>query len=633
MLRAPMTSISLATRTLAVLACALVACAHSAASPAQTGAPPGYDVEEKTIAMLQDDLATGRISSERLVAVYRDRIAALDLHGPELRAVIALNPRATEAAKALDRERATGKVRGPLHGIPILLKDNIESADPLPTTAGSLALAQNVTGRDAPIVARLRAAGAIVLGKSNLSEWANIRSSHASSAWSAVGGLTKNPYALDRNPCGSSSGSGVAVAANLTALAIGTETDGSITCPASLVGLVGLKPTLGLVSRTHIVPITSAQDTAGPMTRSVADAAILLRAIAGSDAADLATRDADAHVTDYAGALKDATLAGRRLGVMKFHTGYLPQVDGLFDAAVAELQQAGAVVEVIDAFEGLEAIEKTELTVMLTDLRTELNAYLGTTPGGVKTRTLADLIAFNRDNAAREMPFFGQDLFTRAEQTANHDPAEYARLRDANRKAAADGLDAMLSKHSLDALIAPTSSPAWTSDLVNGDHILGSATVLPAVAGYPHLTVPMGQVSGLPVGLSFIGPAWSEAKLLALGYAYEQRTHFRRKPPPSGYATGSLKGIASGEPTVATEVPIRRPQLTDPVVLAARGDARVVHCTTGGLCFLQTADKHRPEVLILAEHAHVGRFQPGGHLIGYLERRSWGFPQAAMGDD
>lgn len=515
---------------LVLLACAVLACSRPAPAPAHAGTAAAYDVEEKTVAQLQDDLAAGRISSEQLVTLYRDRIAALDARGPTLRSVIAVNPRATDDAKALDLERARGQVRGPLHGIPVLLKDNIESADPLPATAGSLALAQNVTGRDAPIVAQLRAAGAIVLGKSNLSEWANIRSSYATSGWSAVGGLTKNPYALDRNPCGSSSGSAVAVAANLAALAIGTETDGSITCPASMVSIVGLKPTLGLVSRARIVPITSAQDTAGPMTRTVADAALLLRAIAGHDEADAATRDADAHVSDYAAALKDATLSGRKLGVMKFQMGYLPDVDALFDAALSELRSAGAEIEVIETFDGLEAIKQTELTVMLTDLRSELNAYLATTPSAVKTRTLADLIAFNRANAGTELPYFGQDLFLRAEATANHDPVEYAKLRERNRKAAADGLDDLVSKHGLDALIAPTLSPAWTTDLVNGDHVLGGATLLPAVAGYPHLTVPMGQVSGLPVGLSFIGPAWSEAKLLALGHAYEQRTRLRRKP-------------------------------------------------------------------------------------------------------
>ena len=526
MLRAAMTRIPLA-----LVACALLACSHPAPSPAHAGSHAAYDVEEKTVGMLQVDLAAGRISSEQLVSLYSDRIAALDRRGPALHAVIALNPNALADARALDQERARGQVRGPLHGIPVLLKDNIESADPLPTTAGSLALAANVTHRDAPIVAQLRAAGAVVLGKSNLSEWANLRSSYATSGWSAVGGLTKNPYALERSPCGSSSGSGVAVAANLAALAIGTETDGSITCPASLVGIVGLKPTLGLVSRTRIVPITSAQDTAGPMARTVADVALLLRAIAGPDESDPATKDAAAHVSDYFAALKDATLAGRKLGVMKFHLGYLPNVDALFDAAVSELRAAGATIEVIETFDGLEAIKEAELAVLLAGFRPELNAYLATTPEPVKTRTLADLIAFNRDHAASEMPYFGQDLFIRAEETSKQDPAANEAAREKNRKAAAGGLDQLLSKYGLDALIAPTFSPAWMTDLVNGDHVLGEATMLPAVAGYPHLTVPMGQVSGLPVGLSFIGPAWSEAKLLALGYAYEQRTQLRKKPP------------------------------------------------------------------------------------------------------
>jgi amidase len=515
---------------LVLLAASLLACSHPAPSPAHVGARAAYDIEEKTVAALQTDLAAGRVSSEQLVAFYAERIAALDRRGPSLQAVIALNPNATRDARALDQERARGRVRGPLHGIPVLLKDNIESADPLPTTAGSLALAHNVTGRDAPIIAQLRAAGAVVLGKTNLSEWANIRSSYAMSGWSAVGGLTKNPYALDRSPCGSSSGSGAAVAANLAALAIGTETDGSITCPASLMGIVGLKPTLGLVSRSRIVPITSAQDTAGPMARTVADAALLLQAIAGPDAADAATRDAAAHVSDYVAALGDATLTGRKLGVLKFHTGYLPEVDALFDAAVAELQQAGASIEVIETFEGLDAIKAAELPVLLGGFRPEIDAYLATTPPAVTTRTLADLIAFNRDHAASELPYFGQDLFIRAEQTSNQAPAALAAEREKNRKAAANGLDDLLSKRGLDALIAPTFSPAWMTDLVLGDHVLGEATMLPAVAGYPHLTVPMGQVSGLPVGLSFIGTAWSEAKLLALGYAYEQRTHLRRKP-------------------------------------------------------------------------------------------------------
>jgi amidase len=514
-----------------IFATLAVACASSLPqAPTRAGAPAGYEIAEKTLAQLQADLAARLVTSERLVELYAARIHALDASGPTLRAVLALNPHAADDARARDAERALGHVRGPLHGIPVLLKDNIESADPLPTTAGSLALEQNVTGRDAPIVARLREAGAVVLGKSNLSEWANIRSTSATSGWSALGGLTKNPYALERNPCGSSSGSGVAVAANFVAIAVGTETDGSITCPASVLGLVGLKPTLGLISRTRIIPISSMQDTAGPMARTVADAAQLLRVLAGRDDSDPATRDADAHVTDYGAGLSDAALGGRRFGILKFHTGYLSAVDALFQAAVEQLEAAGAEVVVIETFQGLDAIKETELTVLLTDFRTELNAYLSTTPSSVRVRTLADLIVFNRTNAPREMPYFGQELFIRAEATANHDLAEYQKRRDGNRNAAADGLDRLLTENKLDALIAPTLNPAWANDLVNGDHVLGSASMLPAVAGYPHLTVPMGQVDGLPVGLSFIGPAWSDAALLRFGYAYEQRTHLRRPP-------------------------------------------------------------------------------------------------------
>jgi amidase len=508
-----------------LIACTLLACA-APGTPHSLQPTAAYDVEEKTLAELQADLSSARIDSAQLVGLYLARIRALD---PSLHSMLALNPQALEDARRLDAERAAGHVRGPLHGIPIVVKDNIETLDPLPTTAGSLALAGNLTRRDAPVVAQLRAAGAIVLGKSNLSEWANIRSRYASSGWSALGGLTANPYGLDRNPCGSSSGSGVAVSANLAALAIGTETDGSITCPASVLGLVGLKPTLGLVSRTHIIPITSMQDTAGPMTRSVADAAALLDAMAGSEPQDIATREADAHRQPYAAQLAKDALAGRRLGVLKFYTGFLPQVDALFGAACAQLTAAGAKLFEMDAPPGLDAIDKTELTVMLTDFREQLNAYLAGT-AQTEVRSLADLIAFDRRDAAREMPYFGQDLFEQAEATANRDRDAYEQLRDGNRQAAASALDRMLSEQHLDALIAPTLAPAWTTDLVNGDHVLGSDTLLPAVAGYPHLTVPMGQVAGLPVGLSFIGAAWSEARLLALGYAYEQRSHERRPP-------------------------------------------------------------------------------------------------------
>ena len=513
---------------------AVVALASCAApqTPGTTHASTArYDVFEKSLATLAADLAAGRVTSMELVTLYSERIRALDQSGPELHSVITLNPRALDAARALDSERTAGHVRGPLHGIPILIKDNIETADPMPTTAGSLALAHNFATNDAFVVAQLRAAGAIVLGKNNLSEWANIRSSRSTSGWSALGGLSKNPYALDRNPCGSSSGSGVAVAASLAAAAIGTETDGSITCPASVLGLVGLKPTVGLVSRSRIIPISPLQDTAGPMTRSVEDAQLLMRALAGHDERDPTTSEARAHVQDLASPLAPGALAGRRFGVLKFHTGFLGAVDALFEAAVAELKNAGATVTVIDAFEGYSAIEERELAILLRDFRKEVNAYLATTPPDVHTRSLRDVIAFNREHADRELPHFGQDLFERAEATASDDPAEVERVRGENRSAAAAGLDKLMAAGSLDALIAPTLSPAWMTDLVNGDHVLGGSTTLPAVAGYPHVTVPMGQVKGLPVGLSFIGPAWSDAKLLGFAFAYEQRTRLRRPPP------------------------------------------------------------------------------------------------------
>lgn len=414
--------------------------------------------------------------------------------------------------------------------MPVLIKDNIETADPMPTTAGSLALANNVTRRDAPLVARLRAAGAVILGKTNLSEWANIRSSHSISGWSAVGGLTRNPHALDRNPCSSSSGSAVAVAAGLAVAAVGTETDGSITCPAAMNGIVGLKPTVGLVSRTHIVPISHSQDTAGPMTRTVEDAAILLTVMAGSDPADPATRDADRHKTDYAAALKPDALRGARLGLVKAALGSSPATDVVFARAVAALKAAGAtVVEIAD--KPAEGIGDAELIVLLTELKVDLNAYLATTdPRQVRTRTLADVIAFNRATP-RELALFDQDLFERAQATKGvSDPAYIKARADSLRKAGVEGIDRMLAKYKVDALIAPTTGPAWRTDVVNGDHSGGSVSTLPAVAGYPHLTVPMGAVRGLPVGLSFIGPAWSEAKLLSYGYAFEQATHARVTP-------------------------------------------------------------------------------------------------------
>jgi amidase len=397
-----------------------------------------------------------------------------------------------------------------------LLKDNIESKGPLATTAGSLALKDNVTGRDAPLVGRLRAAGAVILGKTNLSEWANIRSASSISGWSAVGGQTRNPHALDRNACGSSSGSGAAVAAGMVAAAIGTETDGSITCPASLNGIVGLKPTVGLVSRTHIVPISHSQDTAGPMATDVRTAARVLAAIAGSDA--------DARIVDYVSALDAGALKGRRIGVLRFATGWSSQVDAVFEQALAVLKAQGATLIDIKEFEDRSRIGREEFTVLLTELKADLNAYLATTPPTVKTRTLADVIAFNTANADAEMALFGQETFEKAQATKGLDDPEYKAARALSfQMAGPGGIDRMLAAHDVVALVFPTDQPAWKIDAVLGDQITGGgAGGLAAVAGYPHLTVPMGAVKQLPVGLSFVGPAWSEARLLALGYAYEQ---------------------------------------------------------------------------------------------------------------
>lgn len=515
---------------LAIAATIAAAAACSTPAPAPDRGPAAYDVEEKSIRALQDDLTAGRTSSEAIVAAYLDRIARIDSAGPTLRSVLATNPNALADARALDVERAAGTVRGPLHGIPILVKDNIETRDPMPTTAGSMALAANVTNRDSPGIARLRAAGAIILGKTNLSEWANIRSSQSTSGWSAVGGLTRNPYALDRNTCGSSSGSGAAAAASLAAAAIGTETDGSVTCPSSVNGLVGIKPTVGLIPRTHIVPISHSQDTAGPMTRTVEDAAILLSTMAGTDASDAATKEADARKADYAASLSPEELRGTRIAVLRFLAGYHAATDAVFERAITTMKAAGAEIVEVTALPGQERIGAAELTVLLTELKADLNSYLSSTPAAVTTRTLADVIAFNKATPA-ETRHFGQELFERAAATKGlADPAYRTAAALAKRLAGPEGIDRLLREHKAAALIAPTLGPAWMTDLVTGDHFLGASTELPAVAGYPHVTVPMGAVSGLPVGLSFIGEAWSEARLIGLAYAFEARARARTPP-------------------------------------------------------------------------------------------------------
>jgi len=438
---------------------------------------------------------------------------------PLLNAVLRwLNPDFVEK----DTQWRTGRALGPMFAVPVLVKDNIDVTG-VATTAGSLALRGNIAERDALVVERLRDAGALMLGKTNMSEWANYRGAHSTSGWSAVGGLTRNPFALDRTACGSSSGSAAAVAAGLAPVAIGTETDGSITCPAAAVGIVGLKPTVGLIPRHRIVPISSSQDTAGPMTLNVEDAARVLTVIAGSWGGDPATKDADQHKTDYFSGLDPNALKGVKLAVMRWNMGYSKGTDAVFEEALASLRAAGAeIVEAPKIDEG--PVNEAEGVVLDTEFKAGINDYLaGTDKSRVPTRTLTDLIAFNKANPQTEMRWYGQEIFERAERTKGlTDPAYLKAKADAKRLAGPEGIDRVLKATGAVALIAPTGGPAWTIDLINGDHFTGSATTLPAVAGYPHLTVPMGRVEGLPVGLSFIGPAWSEQLLLSLGYAFQE---------------------------------------------------------------------------------------------------------------
>ncbi len=499
----------------------------------------GDAVEEVSLDQLQQRMQSGATSSVAVTRAYLARIAKIDRQGPTLRSVIALNPDALAQAKALDDERRAGRVRGPLHGVPVLIKDNIETADRMATTAGSLALKDNVTGRDAPLVAALRRAGAVILGKTNLSEWANIRSTRSMSGWSAAGGLVRNPYALDRTACGSSSGSGAAIAASLAAVAVGTETDGSVVCPSSINGLVGFKPTLGLISRSRVVPISHSQDTPGPMARSVRDAALLLSAMAVPDPTDAAT--ARTTPRDYAKGLSAGALTGKRVGVIR-PDDMSAALAARFDAALAVLRAAGAtLVEV--KMPKLDGLGEAELTVLKTELKADLDTYLATTPPAVTTRTLAQVIAFNRAQAESEMPFFAQELFEDAVKTTGlGDPAYRTARATSLRLAGRDGIDAMLATAKADLLVTPTYGAAWLSDPVYGDQYGGpSASTLPAVAGYPHLTVPMGLMQGLPIGLSFIGTANADASVLAAGYAYEQRAKARVAPrylPQAAVAPG-----------------------------------------------------------------------------------------------
>lgn len=492
------------------------------------------NLEEVTIAELQAAMEEGEFTAVELVNAYIERIEAIDQDGPRLNSILEINPDALDIAQALDEERRTSGARSPLHGIPILLKDNIDTADRMRTTAGSLALMNSTPARDAFIVQRLRDAGAVILGKTNMSEWANFRSTRSSSGWSGRGGQCKNPYILDRNPCGSSSGSGAATAANLTAGSIGTETDGSIVCPATANGVVGIKPTVGLLSRSGIIPISHNQDTPGPHARVVADAAAILGAMVGVDPDDPATAPSEGRAyTDYTQFLDPNGLQGARIGVARQGvTGYSEETDRLFEQAIQAMRDAGAII--IDPAD-IPTINEittgpTELTVLLYDFKHDLNAYLAAR-NDPDIRTLADLIAFNEENAEQELRWFGQELFLMAQEKGELTDPEYIEALETNhRLGRTEGIDAVLQAHQLDAIVAPTGSPAWTTDLVNGDHFLGASSSPAAIAGYPLISVPMGFAFGLPVNITFMGTAWSEPTLIRLAYAFEQATKVRRPP-------------------------------------------------------------------------------------------------------
>jgi len=508
---------------------------------ADAGGAPSFPFADASVSELQQAQAEGRVTARTLVEAYFQRMDAIDAGGPGVNAVIERNPDAMDIADALDHERSERGARGPLHGIPVLIKDNIDTADRMRTSAGSLALAESIAPRDAAIVERLRAAGAVILGKTNLSEWANFRSTRSTSGWSGRGGQTRNPYALDRTPCGSSSGSGAAVAADLCAVAVGTETDGSITCPSKACGLVGIKPTVGLVSRSGIIPISASQDTAGPMARSVADAAALLSALAGPDPRDLATARGEGHFRpDYTAFLDADALRGARIGVVRAMFGENPLVAQVIERALSDLSRLGATI--VDPVETTahRDVEDAEWTLLQYEFKDGLNAYLATLGPEAPYASLEALIAFNEQHRDREMPWFGQEIFTASQAKGPLTEKGYLEAKATCRRlSTVEGIDLLMERHELDALVAPTGDPAFTIDLVNGDHYTGGGTsTLPAVSGYPHITVPAGDVFGLPVGISFFGRAWSEPKLVALAYAYEQATRHRR--PPTFLPTLSL---------------------------------------------------------------------------------------------
>jgi len=493
---------------------------------------PSFELDETTVAEIQEGLKTGKYTSRALVEKYLLRIDAIDRKGPTLNSVIEVNPDALKTADDLDNERKEKGPRGPMHGIPVLIKDNIATSDKMMTTAGSLALVGAKPPVDSFLVRQLRKSGAIILGKTNLSEWANIRSSHSTSGWSGRGGLTRNPYALDRNTSGSSSGSAVAVSSNLCAVAVGTETDGSIVSPSSINGIVGIKPTVGLVSRTGVIPISHTQDTAGPMGRTVRDAATLLGALVGVDSEDKASgASRGKFFPDYTQFLDAAGLKGARIGVVRSYFGFHEGVDNVINNAVEAIKSGGAIIVDPVEIKTLTQLGNAEDIVLQYELKSDMKAYLDWVGSSCPAHTLKDIIEFNEKNKETEMPYFGQDLFLKAEARGPLTNKEYLdALAKCHRLLRVEGIDAVMKKHKLDALVAPTDSPAWLTDLVDGDHFLGGSSQAAAVAGYPSITVPAGFVFGLPIGISFFGRAWSEPTLIKLAYSFEQATKARKKP-------------------------------------------------------------------------------------------------------
>jgi amidase len=491
---------------------------------------PG-ELDEITISDLAEKMTSGTYTSRSITEMYLARIESVDRQGPALHSVIELNPEALAIADALDKERKEKGPRGPLHGIPVLIKDNIDTADRMATTAGSLALVGARPPEDAFLVQQLRRSGAVILGKTNLSEWANIRSNHSTSGWSGRGGLTKNPYALDRNTSGSSSGSAAAVAANLCAAAVGTETDGSIVSPSSINGIVGLKPTVGLVSRTGVVPISHSQDTAGPMARTVRDAAILLGALTGIDENDPATSRSHRTPVDYVRQLDADRLKGVRIGVVRKYFGFLPGVDEIMKGALDALTAQGAILIDPADITTIGKFDDSETIVLHYELKADLNKYLARLGPDAPVHSLKEIIEYNEHHVTTEMPFFGQETFLKAEAKGPLSSKEYLNaLKKNHQLARKEGIDAVMNKYKLDALVAPTDSPGWVTDLITGDHYIGGSSTAAAVAGYPSITVPAGSLFGMPVGISFFGRAWSESLLIRLAYAYEQTTKCRRQP-------------------------------------------------------------------------------------------------------